>query len=175
MNKNIKITLPAIISALAIVFLYASSIMPTVRLTFVAVAGVIMFIPVIECGVKYASVCYAITVLLSFLIVPDKGNVLMFTAFFGHYPIVKSLIERIGKLIPEWIIKLAIFNVSVVAMYFLMIKLFTEFIPESFPVLWVLIVVGSAAFAVYDIGLTKLITYYMQRLRRHLYNSGNRN
>jgi len=44
----------------------------------------------------------------------------------------------------------------------------TEFVPENFPMLWILVLIGSAAFVVYDIGLTKLITYYMHRLRKHL-------
>lgn len=168
MSKNFKLTFTAMITALAVVLLYLSSIMPTMRLAFVALAGIIMSAVVIECGIANAFAGFAASVVISFLIVPDKGNVLMFTSFFGHYPIVKCLIERIRKLIPEWIMKISVFNISVIAMFILMKTLFAEFIPDNFPMLWVLILVGSAAFVVYDMGLTKLITYYMQRLRKYL-------
>ena len=54
--------------------------------------------------------------LISFLIVPEKTAVLPYAMFFGIYALVKSHIERLYKLIIEWILKFAFFNLS---LYFL--------------------------------------------------------
>lgn len=69
-----------------------------------------------ECGLAYGWAGYIAISLISFLIVPEKTAVLPYAMFFGIYALVKSHIERLDKLIIEWILKFAFFNLS---LYFL--------------------------------------------------------
>ena len=90
----------------------------------------------------------------------------LYIAFCGYYPVLKSALEirRLPRL-AEWGIKLAIFNVAVIAAYFLMLTVFG--IPAdsltiggvSLP--WVFLLLGNAVFFVYDWCLTGLISKYM--------------
>lgn len=41
---------------------------------------------------------------------PDKANALLYLLFFGLWPMLKSLLERIPAGLLEWLCKLAVFN-----------------------------------------------------------------
>ena len=113
---------------------------------------------VIHCGLGYGFAVFAATAILGLLIVPDKGNAIFYTAFFGYYPVLKSPIEHIKKAWIGWILKLLIVNLA-------------------FAVLWMVIgpemfsygrLLGhaavSAVFVIYDIGLSNIITLYIRRV-----------
>ena len=54
-------------------------------------------------GLKAGFFCYGATGLLGLLLVPDKANALLYLLFFGLWPMLKSLLERIAQPRPlEW-------------------------------------------------------------------------
>jgi hypothetical protein len=82
----------------------------------------------------------------------------------GFYPIIKSHVERFNSAVVRWTIKLVTGNVALVAM-FLLIR---YFVPDEFETGIMLIttyILGLAAFVMYDVALTKLITLYFAMIR----------
>ena len=79
---------------------------------------------VIEIDKKWATVVYIAVSILSALLIADKESAVMYIAFFGYYPIVKQPIEKHLNKYLAWVIKLLIFNISIIASYLLLIYVF---------------------------------------------------
>ena len=120
MNRRTRIiTTSALMTSLTMVFLYLSSVFPTMQLTFIAAASLFVVVEVIEAGIKGGLLVFAGSTLLGFLIVPDKTSVILYALFFGYYPIVKSLAERIENVFLRWAVKLVVMNAALaVILYF---------------------------------------------------------
>ena len=85
----------------------------------------------------------------------------------GFYPIIKSYIERINSFVLRWVIKLIAGNAALVLMF----AIIRIFVPEEFATDLIMIstyVLGIAAFIMYDIALSKLITAYFLKIRDRL-------
>lgn len=126
---------------------------------------------VIETDKKWAFGVYAAVAILGVLLVPDKEVAVMYLAFFGYYPILKAAIEAKLHAAVCWVIKLASFLASMVISYYLMIKFMGVTIDETeefgMAAIPVLLGMGTLAFVLYDIALTKLVTLYMIKWRKY--------
>ena len=108
------------------------------------------------------------TGLLGLLLVPDKANALLYLLFFGLWPMLKSLLERIPARPLEWLCKLAVFNAVLSLFWFGLHSLFLPFLPETLQAPWMVYAAGNAAFVIYDVGFSKLISFYVARVDRVL-------
>ncbi len=161
------ITLSALMAALSVSFMYVGNILPTGRLGIIAVASLFVTAAVIEAGLSAGVFVYAGSGLLAALILPDKSSALLFGLFFGYYPLVKSLAERIGKIVLTWAVKLTVFNAAFAVVWFLFRKLLFD--ADTFTVnTLVAFALGNLVFVVYDLGLTKLISFYIVRISKYL-------
>ena len=167
--KTRMVAYSAMLIALSVVILYISSLLPTMKFALVAVAGLLPSAAVILLNIKSGLFVYIATAVLSFLLVPDKGNAITYALIFGHYPMVKSLIERIGNLLGEWLLKIVFFNILIAVYYFLFSAIFTSLMPANLHVVWAAFAVGNAAFIVYDIGFTRLVSVYGNMLKSRLW------
>ena len=152
------------LSALGILFVYISGVIPSGRLAMVAAAGLFSCAAVIHCGLGHGFLVFTATAIASFLIAPDKGNVLLYAVFFGYYPVLKSPIEHIKNIWLCWAAKLVLINV-VIALLWHMAR---EILLLNFPIDEALGITvqlcASAAFVIYDIGLSGLISTYINRV-----------
>lgn len=144
---------------------------PLFLYTVPCVAGIVFIIPAVEFGSKWGFVCYAVTSVLSLLLPTEKEALIVFIGFFGFYPVLKMIIERIGKRIPEMAIKFAVFNVAIVASYAVIIKILgtNPFDTERFGVVVteiVFLAIGNVVFAILDYALTKVVVLYFLRFRK---------
>ncbi len=166
MNSTKKIALTAILSALAVVFLLLGSFLETVTLSAAAIASLLTVVAVCELGYSYAFSVWAIASILGLLLLPIKDPVLYFACFFGYYPIVKSLAEKIKSKL-SYLIKLGVFTAAYILTAFVGIKLFApeadviKYLLIGFPLLLII-------FLVFDFALTRLIIYYQKSLRKRL-------
>ncbi len=161
------ITLSALMAALSVSFMYVGNILPTGRLGIIAVASLFVTAAVIEAGLSAGVFVYAGSGLLAALILPDKSSALLFGLFFGYYPLVKSLAERIGKIVLTWAVKLTVFNAAFAVVWFLFRKLLFD--ADTFTVnTLVAFALGNLVFVIYDLGLTKLISFYIVRISKYL-------
>lgn len=167
MNKNVRrLTITAMLTALALVFLVLSAILPTMRLALVAIAGLATAAAIIECGVAAGIMVFIATSVLGLIISPLRGNVLVYCLFFGYYPILKGFIERLRPTFIEWMLKLILFNISLTAALMLYRAGFLSAV--TIPDIAVLLVYAAAnlAFVIYDIGFSKLTAFYINRFSR---------
>jgi len=167
-----RLTLSSILMAVSVVMLFIGSIWP-VRIAMSVIASAITTVTVIECGHKYAWLTFIGTAIISFLLIPKKLIVYGYILLLGYYPIIKLYIERINKLIPEWIIKLIVFNIVLVISYFalnyfMLPSLDAELVVFFFKHLAFIIAALEVVFAVYDLVLSYIIGFYNQRLRRNI-------
>lgn len=168
MNKNTRrIAVTALMTALSVIFIYLASILPTGLLALTAAASLFCIAAVIECGFSAAGFVYIGTNILSLLLVSDKSVILPYACFFGYYPILKSLIERTGKMYIEWVLKLLVFNTAFLILKFVFSSVIFDIsaLKGSFPLLLMLF---NAAFVIFDIGVTKLIVFYIFRISKNI-------
>lgn len=165
MKSSVKVSLGGLVAALNLVLMLLTSVIPFGTFAFPTFAGILLVLIVFNLGYGWAAAVYFVTAVLSFLLVTDKEAALYYTAFLGFYPIVKGLIERISSKILQYGIKLVLFNVCIVAAFFIGITLLS--IPkESFSLFgvylpWVFLLLGNGFFVIYDLCVTRLVTIYL--------------
>lgn len=168
-SKNIA--LGGILTALTLVLLYLTLLIPTNTLTLLTLASFMVPVALIRANLKTALLVYSTSSLLSLIFVP--GYALHYILFFGCYGIVKYLIERLDRFTLEWILKLLFFNVICISFFKTFTALFDpDFInrilevgEKFFPTLpymglIVLWLVAQLGFMVFDYALTLLVDVY---------------
>ena len=152
----------AVLSALGVVILLLGTVISVLDLTMVAITSIFIFFAVIEMGSPYYFLIYATTSVLSVLLLPDKFSAILYLIFGGIYPILKQKIEKLPTLI-SWVLKAVYFNAVLVATVLGAKYLFNV---EEEELTVALFVLGNLAFFVYDLAMTRLITYYLLGLRK---------
>ncbi|MBQ8000169.1 MAG: hypothetical protein IJ298_02995 [Ruminococcus sp.] len=172
MKKSYAIALCAMLSALSFVVLLLTGLIPVGTYAFPCIAGALLAVVVIEVGYWGAIAVYGVVSVLSFLLVADKEAALYYTAFLGFYPVLKGLIERIRSRLLQYVLKLVVFNVCVIAAFYISIhilsvpaesfELFGVYLPQVF------LLLGNLIFVIYDLCLTRIITEYVNKWRNKL-------
>lgn len=179
-QKTKKLTLSAIMAAMGVVMLTLGSLIEVLDLSMGAIASMLCIIAVIELGGAYPWLIYAVTSILSVILYPAGTACWFYLVFFGFYPIIKEKIEKLITPI-AWTLKLAVFNVS--AIIYILVAYFIFFggaASGSF-LQWVntffggygsgiaiaiaIYVALNVVFVVYDIALTRIISFYLVKLR----------
>ena len=171
-KKSYRLALCAVVSALSLVMMLLTGLIPVGTYAFPCIAGALLAVVVIEAGYSGALLVYAVVSVLSFFFVTDKEAALYYTAFLGFYPVLKGILERIKSKVVRYILKFSAFNLCVIAAFF--ISIYVLMVPkESFELFsvylpWVFLLLGNVVFLVYDICLTILITEYVSKWRDKL-------
>lgn len=116
MKSTKKLTFAAISCALSLVLLYIASLVQTGTLAFQFAVGLLIMLTVSNSGFFYGISVYIATVLLCFILLPDKANAISYTLFFGVIPLVKYFAEKCPRIV-EWIIKILFINIFVCGLY----------------------------------------------------------
>lgn len=162
-----KIALNGILGALALVCLFLATVMPTNRIALYALSSFFISVAIVESGVKAGWLFYASTTLLALIIIPDKLGLVPYVIFFGFYGIVKYYIEKLDRIIPEYILKFIYFNICLGIAWFLIRQIFIAEITVKLP--WYLIIIAlEVIFLIYDFVYTLFIAYYRDKLKRML-------
>lgn len=177
-NRNktsFKVSLGGIITALSLILLVGTGIIPIATYALPGLAGALIICIVIELGYKWAFSVFAATALLSLLLTPDREAALLYLFFFGHYPIIKSLIEHIKNRVVEWVLKLSVFNLCVFGCYAIIFYVFQmQYVIDSFKefgqyALPIFLVAGNLTFVLYDFALSSIILFYTRWVRVKLF------
>lgn len=171
MKQSSKCALGGIVAALSLVMMISVAIIPFLTYALPAAAGLLIVIIVMEIDKKWAFGVYCTVAILGMLLVPDKEVAVMYLAFFGYYPILKAVTESKLPAAIGWMVKVASFVGTMVISYFLMIKFMGVTIDEVDEIgiiaIPLLLGLGTFAFVIYDIALTKLITLYIAKWRKY--------
>ena len=109
-RKSYSTALGGIVASLAIVLMFFTGVFPFATYALPALAGLLMVVIVIDFDYKWALSVYAVVSILALLITPDREAAIMFIAFFGYYPTLKSIFEKLKSRVLEWILKFLVFN-----------------------------------------------------------------
>ena len=170
-NASYKVALGGIISSLCVFLMFLTGILPLFTYVLPALAGMFLMIIVVEIDKKWAFVTFAGVSILSLLIAPDKEAAVLFTLFLGHYPIIKSYIEKIKFRWLEWIVKVLTFNACILISYLIIINVFgMKDVLDGFGQfgrigIIAVLILANITFVLYDILLTLALTDYMQKYR----------
>lgn len=160
MSKTRKLTAAALITAVSVVFVYFASISPTSKLALIGCAGIAVSLIVAESGPIYGLAVCVVTSIITILTVPAAG--VIYAVLFGWYPSVKSIIEKLNKRVHEWCLKILVYSGAFAVLYLLFPKILSDTVPKFAPYIFILYFIGCAAFVLYDICLSMVISYYLR-------------
>lgn len=167
-EKTLKLSLSSLMAAFCTTIMLSTGLITIGTYALPAIAGAFCVPIVIEINKKWAVATYVVTSLLSILIVADKEAVIIFTLFFGYYPILKATIEKIKN---KWLIlflKLLVFNVSIIFYYILTVNLLglpdDTFVIFGVSVPLFFLVMGNITFLLYDYAVSRFIQIYVFKL-----------
>lgn len=162
----------AMLSALTLVILYMTLLLPTNTLTLLTLASVMVPIALIRADFKTALLVYITSGLISLLFLPPSISML-YLLFFGAYGLIKYFIETINRMPIEWLLKLIFFNfIFYIGFNFTntlispgafdgLRNLIEKLLPGvPYGYLLALILLGQVVFIVYDYALSLLIDHY---------------
>jgi len=146
----------AMISAMSIVIMLLGSILELGMYAAPMMAG-LCSIPVGKrYGRKYQALIWGTVSLLSFILIPLPEQNLMFAGFFGWYPIVQPLLQRLPKGL-RFFCKIALFNSVIIGIEALvMLVLVPEVIAPVFLV--ILLALANVTFVMYDFVIPRVET-----------------
>lgn len=164
-NGKVKqLTVCAVLSALGVVLLSIGHLIDVLDASLAVLASLVCIVAVIEYGKAAPWLVFSVTATLSLILLPPNSAALMYLMFFGYYPILKEKLERLPRVL-SWVVKELIFNTSMVLCIVLITMLF---MPPTEVSVWtyaILVVLCEVVFVLYDIALTRLITFYIYKLR----------
>ena len=167
-SDNIRrLILCAMFSALGVVILYLGSIIDVLDIAMAALVSLFVIFAVIEYGGAAPWCIYAVTGLLSAILLPNKFPAIMYIFFFGFYPIIKEKAESRRSRALAWGIKEIVFNISLVIMIALSNLLMSLKFADVIIFEAVFFILANGVFVIYDIALTRLISAYLFRFRKN--------
>lgn len=157
--KKAKITaVCGMMAALSVVLMFITTFVSVFVYVLPVVTGLVVFFVSEFADKKWAAGVFFTTAFLSMILLTDKEAGLTYTLFFGYYPLIKNLIEKLPKIL-SWVVKIVIFNLAAVCIGVLGVVVFgisaeeyKEFGAFTIPILLGL---ANVAFILYDIAFSR--------------------
>lgn len=169
-SETKRLALCGVLAALAVALMFFGGVLPFASIACPVLASLVLIPVYAETGKKWSVVWFFAVAALAALIAPDKESAVLF-AFFGYYPMLRKLLNRLRPKAVQWIVKLAYCNAAVLAAYALMLFVFrlealrAEFAQYETYLLAVLLVMANVTFAIYDVLIDRLEIVYHVKLR----------
>lgn len=165
-STSFSIALGGMLAALSLLFMFLTVLFPIAEFVFPGIAGVLLIAAVYELGEKWAFGIFAVVGILSLLLPIEKSSAIYYIFFLGHYPIVKSYIERVKNKIVEWIVKVLFFNICAVAAFLVSVFVFNLNAATLKYGLLFTALLFNVTFVIYDLGVSNIVALYAVRLRK---------
>ena len=156
MKKTRYTTISGMVSALSVVIMLLTNIMPSMMYVIPIITGAIVFAVNEIIGKKWALGVFFVTSFISFVLLTDKEAALNYTLFFGYYPLLKPLYEKLPKVL-SWGVKVLTFNVALVTIGLIVTFIFKlPFLDEDMGkfTIQIFAVLFNIVFVMYDIMFT---------------------
>ena len=127
-------------------------------------ASFLVIVAMIEISSYSPYLVYAVTFVLSLILLPNKAVALIYGLFFGYYPILKNYLERLPAA-ASWISKFAVFNIAIFACYFFAREFF---FPDIDSVKIYLVLLLNVILFTLDLAQTLFVTAYVRKFRKML-------
>ena len=162
-GKTFRLTYPAILSALTVICLTASGLLPTGQLAFAAVSSLFAVAAVVELGAFSGAAVFLVSSVLSLVLAGDKTAAFLYLLFFGYYPVVKLMTDRLQKGVFQWGAKLLVLNAAVTAVLFLLGSAAPDLSALGGSRL-VAYLAANVLLVPYDLGISRLVELYILKL-----------
>lgn len=172
-SNTVRLALCGVLAALAVALMFLGGTLAFASIACPVLASLVLIPVYAECGKKWGFLWFAAVAVLAALLAPDKESAVLF-AFFGYYPMLKHVLERLRPRLLRWAVKLFYLNAAVAAAYGLMLFVFrmaalrAEFAETGKWMLAALLVLANITFVVYDLLIGRLEILYFVRLRPKL-------
>ena len=147
--------------AISVVVCVIAGMLQTMSLAITALAGLLTAISLILCGFKYSLLVYIATSILAVFLVPNKECAVYYILLFGHYPMTKLLLERIGKRFLSWLSKLLVANFLYVAEMLIAAYVLGVYEVVGTALFFVTLLLFNVVFVLYDICLTRVMVAFV--------------
>ncbi len=170
-TRTSHIALCGVLGALSVAILAMGGLFPLATYCAPMLAGMVLIPVMAECPGRYAWMTWAAASVLGILLVPDRELTLVYALVLGPYPMLKRRIDRLPRLPVRLICRLAVFNLTVLVCYGLLLVVFPlpglmeEFTAGGALLTAATLVTGNLAFLVYDAALRAVAVLYACRLR----------
>ncbi len=164
--KGVKKTaLAAILAAIAVVIMYAGSLLGKIDIATAVIASLSVMITLGELGYGAAFAVYGVVSVLSFVLVPSKTPAVLFAVLFGLYPVVRGFAQSRFGMLSAYAVKYVYLNVMI-ALLLVITAVFFAKLP-----LWIVVLCFAAAnllLPIYDLALSSIMSLYYTRFRRKM-------
>lgn len=155
-----KVAYSGILLGVHTILLILINIIPMNTLFIMGISSLIISIIIMEFGPKSGVVFYLASIILSFLVINNKAQWVLYNLTFGVYGLIKYIIEQDRSIYLEYILKIIFAN---------MLLMITYFILRGFiyiPINILTILAFQVVFMIYDSVYTKFIDYYETKIRK---------
>lgn len=167
---SFQIAFGGIATAFCIVFMLLAGIIPLTEYAAPMLCGMVIYIVSYECGVKMALTAFAAVSVLCVLLSPNKESALMFAGFFGYFPLLGDFLDRRCQKFVRFVVRHAVFNIAMVASYWLLSKVFGIAAIEEFNgIALILLALGNLILPLYCIWYRIIMKLYENKLRKKLF------
>ncbi|MCM1115416.1 MAG: hypothetical protein NC397_07970 [Clostridium sp.] len=171
MKNAVKLAFCGITTALSVILLFLGGITYVLAYTMPMITGLLMIMLRRIFGKSGALITYTATSILSFILVADKECMLMYTMFFGFYPIILEDINKIKPAVVRWLVKLLLFNAAIGAVELILFYVFGIPFSEGdetavFVIAFVLLM--NVLLVIYDTLVSRLIRLYTVKLEKRI-------
>lgn len=161
-NDNVRrIAYASMFVAISVVVCVIAGIFQTMSLAITALAGIIAAISLLLCGFKYSLLVYIATSILAIFLVPNKECAVYYILLFGHYPMTKLFIERMGKSFVSWLVKIITANVLYVAEMLVAAYVLRVYEVVGTTLFLITLVLFNVVFVLYDICITRVMVAFV--------------
>lgn len=171
-NKTKNTAICGLITALSVVLMMLTTLVPVFMYVLPIVTGLLVLFTADVSNKKWGVGVYFSTSFLSLLLITDKEAALTYALFFGYYPLIKDIIEKLPQIL-SCILKFLLFNLAAVGIGVISFYLFgisgeeyNEFGKYTIPIL---LIMANIAFILYDLCLTKnrfLLTRISEKFKK---------
>lgn len=171
-NKTKNTAICGLMIALSVVLMMLTTLVPVFMYVIPVITGLLVLFVADISDRKWGIGVYFSTAFLSLLLITDKEAALTYALFFGYYPLIKDIIEKLPKAL-AWFLKIGLFNAAAVGIGVISFYLFgvsgeeyNEFGKYTIPIL---LIMANIVFFLYDFCLTKnrfLLTRFSEKFKR---------
>lgn len=155
-----KVAYSGVLLGVHTILLILINIIPMNTLFIMGISSLIISIIIMEFGPKSGVVFYLASIILSFLVINNKAQWVLYNLTFGVYGLIKYIIEQDRSIYLEYILKIIFANILLMITYFIL----RGFI--YIPINILIIIAFQVVFMIYDSVYTKFIDYYETKIRK---------
>ena len=153
------------------IIIMLAALIPSMTYVLPAFSGLCIWTISEQISRRWGLLSYAASAALCFMLIPEIEADLYYAFFFGYFPLIKELLEKIRPKFVAFLVKLGIFNVTIIIAFWILSHIMNldQILEglESFGDAAVYVLWGTAniAFLIYDIALGNLFYAFRKWLK----------